>query len=237
MNTTTYDAKNKVAKIQPGSNWGQVCETLDQYGVAAIGGRASVVGVGGFTTGGGYSFHSNAKGFACDQIVDFEVVLANGKIVNANSKQNPDLWKSLKGGSANFGFVTSIDQCITSSNELWGGFVIFDLAQRDVVFNAYINANWTAEITKNDIRIMKFMEEKHEEYVNKMKAAVPGSEFGVLAQFQPVTVSMVRHGRENGGNVLGLEDVIADRPALMWLIAVTVDTAENQEKIHHLTLE
>ena len=56
-------------------------------------------------------------------------------------------------------------------------------------------------MTTNDIRIMKFMEEKHEEYVNKMKAAAPGSDFSVLVQFQPVTATMVRHDRENGGNV------------------------------------
>uniref|UniRef100_A0A0D2Y8B1 FAD-binding PCMH-type domain-containing protein n=1 Tax=Fusarium oxysporum (strain Fo5176) TaxID=660025 RepID=A0A0D2Y8B1_FUSOF len=307
MNATVYDAKHKLAKIQPGSNWGHVYEALDPYGVAAVGGRASVVGVGGFVTGGGYSFHTNVKGFACDQVVNFEVVLADGKIVNANRKQNPDLWKALKGGSGNVGFVTRIDQRVVSSNQLWGGFIVFDLAQRHAVFDTYIkfvevneedaasqlivsvqydgkqrlllsvvsnsdavesptafspllsipntsntltrgkiadlaqlincSANWMTGMTANDIRIMKFMDEKHEEYVGKMKAAAPGSDFSILVQFQPVTALMVSHARENGGNVLGLEDVTADGPTLMWLIAVTVDTAENQEKIYPLTLE
>lgn len=58
MNTTTYDSKKKIASIQPGSNWGRVYEALNEYGVAAVGGRASVVGVGGFTTGGGVGAHS-----------------------------------------------------------------------------------------------------------------------------------------------------------------------------------
>lgn len=53
MNSTTYDAENKLARIQPGSDWGRVFEALDPYDVATVGGRASVVGVGGFTTGGG----------------------------------------------------------------------------------------------------------------------------------------------------------------------------------------
>ncbi|KAG7402584.1 Bifunctional solanapyrone synthase [Fusarium oxysporum f. sp. rapae] len=313
MNATVYDAKHKLAKIQPGSNWGHVYEALDPYGVSAIGGRASVVGVGGFVTGGGYSFHANVKGFACDQVVNFEVVLADGKIVDANRKQNPDLWKALKGGSGNVGFVTRIDQRVVSSNQLWGGFIVFDLAQRHAVFDTYIKfvevneedaasqlivsvqydgkqrlllsvvsnsdavesptaftpllsipntsntltkgkiadlvpqftgptplglyANWMTGMTTNDIRIIQFMDEKHEEYVDKMKAAAPGSDFSVLVQFQPVTTFMVNHARENGGNVLGLEDVTADGPTLMWLIAVTVDTAENQEKINPLTLE
>ncbi|SCO54649.1 related to 6-hydroxy-D-nicotine oxidase [Fusarium fujikuroi] len=313
MNTTVYDVEHKVAKIQPGSDWGHVYESLDPYGVTAIGGRASVVGVGGFVTGGGYSFHSNVKGFACDQVVNFEVVLADGKIVDANRRENPNLWKALKGGSGNVGFVTRIDQRVADSNQLWGGFVVFDLAQRDAVFDAYIEfveanekdaasqlivsvqydgnqrlllsvvsnsdakespaifspllsipntsntlnrgkiadlvpqftgptplglyANWMTGTTTSDIRIMKFMDEKHEEYVDKMKAAAPGSDFSVLVQFQPVTALMVNHARENGGNVLGLEDVTADGPMLMWLIAVTVDTAANQKKIYPLTLE
>lgn len=55
MNATTYDETSKIAKIQPGSDWKRVFDTLDPYGVAAVGGRASVVGVGGFVTGGGVS--------------------------------------------------------------------------------------------------------------------------------------------------------------------------------------
>ncbi|KAK7402584.1 hypothetical protein QQX98_011655 [Neonectria punicea] len=313
MNTTTYDAKKKIASIQPGSNWGESYEALNKYGVCTVGGRASVVGVGGFTTGGGYSFHSNRRGFACDSVANFEVVLADGSIVNANKNKNADLWKSLKGGSGNFGFVTRIDQYVVESNKLWGGFVFYDLADRDAVFKAYIKfaekmdkdlasqlivsvqydgtkrlllsvasnsdaidsapafdnlfavknlsstlsigniadlvpqftgptplglfANWMAGQTTNDIRIMNFVEEKHKEYVDKMKAAAPGADFSVLVQFQPVTESMVAHSRKAGGNVLGLDAVVADGPTIMWLIAVTVDTAANQKKIAPLTLE
>ena len=79
------------------------------------------------------------------------------------------------------------------------------------------------------------MHNKFDEYVDKMKAAAPDSKFSVLVQFQPVTQSMVAHSRENSGNVLGLESVVAKGPALMWLIAVTVDTEKNQEKIDPLT--
>ncbi|KAF7563384.1 hypothetical protein G7046_g712 [Stylonectria norvegica] len=313
MNTTTYDTTTKIASIQPGSNWGLVYEALNKYGVTAVGGRASVVGVGGFTTGGGYSFHSNARGFACDAVANFEVVLADGKIVNANKTNNPDLWKALKGGSGNFAFVTRIDQYAVESNKLWGGFVNYDLSQKDAVFKSYIEfvkdmdkdlasqlivsvqydgtkrlllsvlsnsdavaaapafdsllsipsvsttlstgnisdlvpqftgptplglyANWMTGQTTNDIRVMNFLNQKHIEYVDKMKAAAPGSDFSVLVQFQPVTSSMVAHSVASGGNVLGLQDLVADGPTLMWLIAVTVDTAANQEKIAPLTLE
>lgn len=55
MNSTIYDPETKLASIQPGADWGSVFEALIPSGVVTIGGRASVVGVGGFTTGGGVS--------------------------------------------------------------------------------------------------------------------------------------------------------------------------------------
>lgn len=55
LNTTVYDEVNGLAKIQPGSDWERVFDALDPYDVSSVGGRASVVGVGGFITGGGVS--------------------------------------------------------------------------------------------------------------------------------------------------------------------------------------
>ncbi|KAK1598886.1 FAD binding domain-containing protein [Colletotrichum navitas] len=313
MNSTTYNKKTKIASIGPGADWGSVYTALEPYGVSAVGGRASVVGVAGFTTGGGYSFHTNSAGWACDNVANFEVVLYNGHVVNANSKDNANLWKALKGGSGNFGFVTRIDQHTVKGNQMWGGFVGYDQSKRDAVFKAYLNfahnmdkdpysqnivaltydktgfnlrsilsnvqaktdapafseyfsiantsstlkvgsiadlvpqftgptplglyANWMVGQTASDFRIMDFIDKKHKEYTRKMAAAAPGSDFDVLVQFQPVTKSIVEHGLKNGGNSMGLEDVVADGPSLMWLIALTVDTIENQRVILPLALE
>ena len=38
-----------------------------------------------------------------------QVVLASGQIVNANPNSHPDLFAALKGGTNNFGIVTSFD--------------------------------------------------------------------------------------------------------------------------------
>lgn len=68
MNQTTYNVDTTIASVQPGARWGAVYEALDPYGVTAAGGRADVVGVGGFITGGGYSFHAGTMGWACDAV-------------------------------------------------------------------------------------------------------------------------------------------------------------------------
>lgn len=86
--------------------------------------------------------------------------------------------------------------------------------------------------------MMKFVNNKLEEYGKKMDAAVPdGTDYDVLVQFQPFTQSIVDKGLKNGGNVLGLEDVVADGPTTNWLIVMTVDTPANQDKLLPLALQ
>lgn len=64
-------------------------------------------------------------GFVADNVVNYEVVLASGEIVNANEKQHTDLWEALKGGSNNFGIVTRFDMRATEHDQqVYGGLVI-----------------------------------------------------------------------------------------------------------------
>lgn len=74
---------------------------------------------------GGLSFFSSREGFICDNVVSFEVVLASGEIVNANAKENPDLWKALKGGSNNFGIVTKFELLTFKQGPFWGGNIYY----------------------------------------------------------------------------------------------------------------
>lgn len=74
---------------------------------------------------GGISFYLGQRGFACDNVVNMEVVLADGSIVNANALQRPDLFGALKGGSNNFGIVTRFDLKTHPQGQLWGGFIAY----------------------------------------------------------------------------------------------------------------
>lgn len=99
------------------------------------------------------------------------------------------------------------------------------------------SSSWIVEMYSSDIRVLKFIDEALLRATAKMRASAPGSVFQVLLELQPVTQSMVQHSAANGGNVLGLERVVADGPAVMFLIALTVDTAANQDIILPLALE
>ncbi|KAH7390741.1 hypothetical protein DE146DRAFT_766790 [Phaeosphaeria sp. MPI-PUGE-AT-0046c] len=121
MTDVTYNNQLKLASIQPGSRWVNVYEELQKHQVCVTGGRDGNVGVGGFLTGGGNSFFAGRYGMGCDNVANFEVVLASGEIVNANSTSHTDLWTALKGGSGNFGIVTRFDMYAFPAQNLWGG--------------------------------------------------------------------------------------------------------------------
>ncbi|KAF1978286.1 FAD-binding domain-containing protein [Bimuria novae-zelandiae CBS 107.79] len=86
--------------IGVGETWGSVYEELEKHGLTAPGGR---------------------YGFACDSVLDFELVLGSGETVHANAKENNDLFICLKGGLNNFGFVTSFSLKTIPSTDIWGG--------------------------------------------------------------------------------------------------------------------
>ncbi|KAJ6167005.1 FAD binding domain-containing protein [Penicillium chermesinum] len=109
LNDTTYDEHTNTASIGAGAHWVNVYHELDKHGVLVTGGRDGHVGVGGFLLGGGSTYFMGTHSFACDSIKNYEIVLADGRIINANKDENADLWKALKGGGANFGIVTRFD--------------------------------------------------------------------------------------------------------------------------------
>ncbi|KAL3458762.1 hypothetical protein BJX64DRAFT_301749 [Aspergillus heterothallicus] len=109
MNATTYSAETEIASLQPGGYWGASYKELEKHGRMVAGGREGQVGIAGLLIGGGISYYTCRVGFACDQVVNYEVVLADGRIVNANKDENTDLFLALKGGGNNFGIVTRFD--------------------------------------------------------------------------------------------------------------------------------
>lgn len=68
-------------------------------------------------------FYSTREGFICDNVLNYEVVLASGAVVNANARENADLWVALRGGGNNLGIVTRFDIRTFKQGPMWGGFV------------------------------------------------------------------------------------------------------------------
>jgi len=125
LNQTVYDADSEIASIGPGGRWRDVYAELHKFGRVVAGGREGNVGVAGLLLGGGNTFFTARKGFACDNVVEYEVVLADGRIVKADKDNNADLFRVLKGGSNNFGIVTNFKMNALKCDKVWGGMTFF----------------------------------------------------------------------------------------------------------------
>ena len=79
------------------------------------------MGVGGSLLGGGLSYYRSLRGWAANDVINYEVVTAEGQIVQANQATHSDLFWALKGGSGNFGFVTSFDLRVYPLINIYGG--------------------------------------------------------------------------------------------------------------------
>ncbi|CAG8949541.1 hypothetical protein HYFRA_00007773 [Hymenoscyphus fraxineus] len=132
----TYNAAKNTVVVASGNRWGDVYKILDPFNVTAVGARIMDVGVGGSILGSGLSYLTDQYGLACDNVIDFEVVLANGSLVNANSNENPELFWALKGGTNNFGIVTRFTINTFPQGYVWGGIKGYTNAQLPALLDA-----------------------------------------------------------------------------------------------------
>ncbi|RYO99950.1 hypothetical protein DL764_006659 [Monosporascus ibericus] len=121
----TLTEDKSVVQIGVGETWTTVYAELEKHGLTVAGGRVGRIGVAGFILGGGLSMFSTRMGFACDSVIEFEVVLASGEVAIANAGENAGLWNALKGGLNNFGILTSFKMKTFVSGNIWGGITYY----------------------------------------------------------------------------------------------------------------
>ncbi|KAL8725757.1 MAG: hypothetical protein Q9166_007157 [cf. Caloplaca sp. 2 TL-2023] len=132
----TSESGPPCVRVGPGLRWMEVYEWLAKQGLTAGGARYAAVGVGGFALGGGLTYYRSVAGWAADHILNYEIVSGEGKILQVNRQSYPDLFWALKGGSGNFGFITSIDFEVYPLIGIYGGTFITDVAGTDAVVKA-----------------------------------------------------------------------------------------------------
>jgi FAD/FMN-containing dehydrogenase len=109
MKSVRVDSAAKRAIVGPGCTLGDVDRETQAFGLAVPTGINSTTGIAGLTLGGGFGWLTRPFGMTVDNFVGADVVTAEGEMVHASEKENPDLFWALRGGGGNFGIVTSFE--------------------------------------------------------------------------------------------------------------------------------
>jgi len=126
------------AWVEPGVTLGELDKETQAFALAVPTGINSTTGVAGLTLGGGFGWITRKYGLTIDNLVAADVVTAEGKLVKASERENPDLFWALRGGGGNFGIVTSFEfQLNPLGPEVLSGLLLHPLEAAPDLLKAY----------------------------------------------------------------------------------------------------
>lgn len=135
MKGITVDAAACTARAQGGVTWGEFDQATQAHALATTGGLVTTTGIAGFTLGGGIGWLMRKHGLTIDNLLEVEMVSADGERVRANAGKNPELFWGVRGGGGNFGIVTAFTYHLHPVGPtVLGGLVLYPAAQaRDLL--------------------------------------------------------------------------------------------------------
>ena len=144
MKGVDVDVERRIARAEPGIRLGEFLTETEKYGFVSPTGTVSDTGLAGLTLGGGYGWLSGKYGMAVDNLVGAEVVTADGRVLRANAEEPPDLFWALRGGSGNFGIVTSFELRLYPVTQVLGGMLLYPFPMAKDVLTFYRDVAGTA---------------------------------------------------------------------------------------------
>ena len=145
MRGVKVDTVNQTAQVEGGATLHELDQGTQAFGLATPAGVVPTTGVAGLTLGGGVGWLARKYGLSCDNLLSVEVVTADGKFLRASPDENADLFWGVRGGSGNFGVVTSLEyQLYPIGTTVLAGSVIFPLAKARDALRFYHEFSRTA---------------------------------------------------------------------------------------------
>ncbi len=149
MKEIKIDAANKKVSVQAGCLLKELDAATHEVGMAVPAGIFGTTGVAGLTLGGGLGHLTRQYGLSIDNLLEAEVVLANGSLVKASATENPDLFWALRGGGGNFGVVVSFLFKLNPAHTIYGGPMLWNIDDSVEMMQWYHNFLTNAPETIN----------------------------------------------------------------------------------------
>jgi hypothetical protein len=137
MKGVRVDPASRTVRVGPGCTQGDVEHATHAFGLAVPAGIVSTTGIAGLTLGGGTGYLTRQHGLTIDNLIEADVVLADGRFVTASATQNEDLFWALRGGGSNFGVVTSFVFRAHPASMVYGGPIMWDIEHARQVMQCY----------------------------------------------------------------------------------------------------
>jgi FAD/FMN-containing dehydrogenase len=125
MRAISVSSDTCTAIVGGGARANDLLPFTDALGVATATGAVGSVGFGGLTLGGGYGPLTGRVGLVCDNLMSAQVVLADGRVVEAGPEGDAELLWALKGGGGNFGVVTSLTFALHEVPSVRAGIILY----------------------------------------------------------------------------------------------------------------
>jgi len=138
LREVAVDPQARLVHVGPGCLLGEVDQATQAHGLATVLGFVSETGVAGLTLGGGFGYLARRFGWTVDNLVEVEVVGADGQLRTANRDQHPELFWALRGGGGNFGVVTRFSFRLHEVGPtITGGLIVWSAERAAEVLAAY----------------------------------------------------------------------------------------------------
>lgn len=131
------DTSDNTVRVGGGNLWGEVDHATHAFGLAVPAGIISTTGVGGLTLGGGVGHLSRKYGLTIDNLLEADMVLADGTFVTVSANKNKDLFWAIRGGGGNFGIVTSFKFQAHEVKTVFGGPTLWPIEKTKEIMEWY----------------------------------------------------------------------------------------------------